>query len=167
VRGNSAIEVKGHWSDAFLDREMTLMRAPKKEWGGDSKWRGVHNGRAGWLPERVSLRNLIRRFDAPVVSPDKNRSMFVFGEIAPEAGKTSIARRKASVKRLNAVVRTWTRGSPESEVFPALLKTGCTSSITAAIARQNPHEDRTEKPEGLCDAGGAPTLDVIKRYLVT
>jgi len=46
------------------------------------------------VAERVSLRNLIRRFDAPVVSPDKNRSMFVFGEIAPEAGKTSIARRK-------------------------------------------------------------------------
>jgi len=82
VRGNSAIEVKGHWSDAFLDREMTLMPRPKKEWGGDSN--GVASIMAAALVARARVvAQPYPPFDAPSCRRT-NRSMFVFGEIAPK-----------------------------------------------------------------------------------
>jgi hypothetical protein len=124
VRGFHAIELAGNWSDDFLNRETVVMRAPQAMWGAESEWKHPHKGHVGWIPQRVTWRELITYFDDPYVSPNKNGHMIMFGEVAPEAGQNTIARKKANVKRINAVPFDLDAGQPQDEIFPPLLKSG-------------------------------------------
>ncbi|WP_185966625.1 DUF927 domain-containing protein [Methylosinus sporium] len=136
----------------------------------DSEWKHPHKGHIGWVPQRVTWRELINYFDDPYVSPNKNGHMIMFGEVAPAAGKTTIARKKASVKRLNAVVLDLDAGQPEEEIFPPLLKSGLnfvyytshSNSKTRTKIDLKALREYVKSPNGV---PYNPSLADVKRYL--
>jgi len=183
ARSGHAFQIDDGWSDDLLDREITLMRAPRAEWGADSSKKitkkemvgntlceVTRDSLTGWIPQKVSWRDHLQEYLEPVKSPDKNGAMFVFGEIAPEPGKTTIARLKANVKRRNAVVFDVDNGQPEGEIFPALIASGLNF-----IYYQSPSNGKTEKGIPLKElrefkgvptgTAYAPTVEDAKAYL--
>jgi hypothetical protein len=123
ARSDNAIDV-GEWSDEFLNREITFMTAPWKNWGAESKWLGRKLGKCGWLVERCTWRQFINTFDNPQVSEKKDGTMFVLAEMTAKDGAAGISRAKMNVRKIFGMPFDLDLGQPGDEIFPPLLASG-------------------------------------------